>query len=226
MIYCIGDSFTYGSELPDVINLTHLNKVPSIYAWPSLLEKKLSSPVINLGKEASGPTRMIKRAMDCVFNGDADIIIIAWPRFDRIEWADSKGIFDIWPGRNIERMPVERHSIIKNITSTWSDELDHWIYRCWLRDIILLQTFFKQHNQKYIMLQSHYSQHFNKKWIDVDTNLFQFIDTTYFLGWPYESMMEWTFGTPQGPYGHFLEQGHEIVTDKIYEYIRHLGWIS
>jgi hypothetical protein len=38
--------------------------------------------------------------------------------------------------------------------------------------------------------------------------------------------MEWTYGTPRGPRGHFLEQGHEIVADKIYEYIRHLGWIS
>jgi hypothetical protein len=52
------------------------------------------------------------------------------------------------------------------------------------------------------------------------------IDTRRYLGWPNESMMEWTFRTPQGPRGHFLEDGHRIVADKIYEYIRHLGWIS
>jgi hypothetical protein len=39
-------------------------------------------------------------------------------------------------------------------------------------------------------------------------------------------MMEWTYETPQGPGGHFLEQGHVIVADKINEYIRHLGWVS
>jgi hypothetical protein len=38
--------------------------------------------------------------------------------------------------------------------------------------------------------------------------------------------MEWTFGSDQGPKGHFLEQGHEIVANKIYEHIRHLSWIS
>jgi hypothetical protein len=39
-------------------------------------------------------------------------------------------------------------------------------------------------------------------------------------------MMEWTYRTPQGPGGHFLEQGHAIVADKIYEHIRNLSWIS
>jgi hypothetical protein len=38
-------------------------------------------------------------------------------------------------------------------------------------------------------------------------------------------MMEWTYGSPQGPMGHFLEEGHAIVADKIYEHIRHLGWL-
>ena len=52
------------------------------------------------------------------------------------------------------------------------------------------------------------------------------IDSTYYIGWPNETMMEWTYGTPQGPGGHFLEQGHQRVADKIYEHIRYLGWVS
>jgi hypothetical protein len=38
-------------------------------------------------------------------------------------------------------------------------------------------------------------------------------------------MMDWTYNTPKGPGGHFLEEGHAIVADKIYEHIRSLGWI-
>ena len=52
------------------------------------------------------------------------------------------------------------------------------------------------------------------------------IDPTYYIGWPTTTMMEWTHGCSKGPGGHFLEQGHERVADKIYEHIRNLGWIS
>jgi hypothetical protein len=52
------------------------------------------------------------------------------------------------------------------------------------------------------------------------------IDSIYYLGWPNETMMEWTYGCSKGPGDHFLEQGHEVVANKIYEHIRHLGWIS
>ena len=57
------------------------------------------------------------------------------------------------------------------------------------------------------------------------SDLIDQIDTKSYIGWP-NTMMEMTHGVPKGPGGHFLEQGHEIVADKIYEYIRHLGWIS
>ena len=59
-----------------------------------------------------------------------------------------------------------------------------------------------------------------------NNDLIKQIDKDSFLGWPNESMMEWTNRVPQGPNGHFLEQGHEQVADKIYEHIRHLSWVS
>ena len=52
------------------------------------------------------------------------------------------------------------------------------------------------------------------------------IDTKYFVGWPNEGMTEWTHGCKLGPRGHFLEDGHKKVTAKLYEHIRHLGWLS
>jgi hypothetical protein len=39
-------------------------------------------------------------------------------------------------------------------------------------------------------------------------------------------MMEWTFGTPQGLNNHFLEEGHERVADKIYQYMEQLSWLN
>jgi hypothetical protein len=39
-------------------------------------------------------------------------------------------------------------------------------------------------------------------------------------------MAEWTRGVQKGPGGHFLDDGHKKVADKINEHIRHLGWVS
>jgi hypothetical protein len=58
-------------------------------------------------------------------------------------------------------------------------------------------------------------------------DLVQQINTDHFLGWPNESMMEWTkncptgdlWPIPTGPGGHFLDQGHQIVAEKIYKKI-------
>ena len=225
MIYCIGDSFTFGAELPDAMD----NTTPSNFSWPALLSQKLNKPVINLGKQGSGPTRIVKRAMDCVFQDNADIIVVAWPSPDRIEWCDKNGIYDVWAGRNAAWMSEDRHKIIGRATADWvPEETDRWNYRRWLRTVILLQTFFKSNGQKYIMLQTYLSRKYNMLYMnnEYESKLIDHIDKDYFLGWPEESMMEWTYGTPTGPWGHFLEQGHKIVAEKVYEYFRHLGWIS
>ena len=222
MIYCIGDSFTFGAELPDALATCR----PSKSAWPYMLGLKLNKPVENLGHQGTGCTRVIKRAMDCVFKGDAEIIIIAWPNANRIEWCDEQGVFDIWPARQSELMPDERVDIIKQVTRDWSEHTDHWNYRRWLRNIILLQTFFKANNQKYIMLQTQGTTELTNVWVDIDRDLFKHVDPTYFLGWPNNSMMQWTQGLPQGPWGHFLSEGHAVIADKVYEHIRNLGWLS
>jgi hypothetical protein len=52
------------------------------------------------------------------------------------------------------------------------------------------------------------------------------VDKNNFIGFDESGMMEWTYGLPQGPGGHFLDEGHQIVTDKVYEHIRNLGWVS
>ena len=66
----------------------------------------------------------------------------------------------------------------------------------------------------------------NTKSRELNVELDNQIDTTNYLGWPNESMMEWTYSAAQGPRGHFLEEGHAIVADKVYEHIRNIGWLS
>ncbi len=209
MIYAIGDSFTYGDELPS-----------QDAAWPTLLSKKISKAVINKGRPASGNARMVKRAIDAVIE-KSELIIVGWSDCNRQEFADDIGIYDIWAGRNSRAFqlqdPTHRINLIKYMTAYDTPE---YYYVSWLRQIILVQSLCNLHNIPCVMFiacgahtshQQYYSKH--KKLVDA-------IDHNMFVDDMFTSVGEWTYGMPHGPNGHPLEAGHEIIAEKIYEHIR------
>lgn len=210
-ILTLGDSFTYGDELSDRNS-----------AWPNILSKYLNCEVSNQGLSGIGNSRIVRNCIELC--NEYDLIIIAWSHFARIEFADQNGIYDIWPGTQLAQFDNRlnyRKDIIKYVTEHHDDV---YLYRQYLINIILLQNYLKTKNKKYIMLDA-FGNHQNiGRFKNID--LIDQIDTKVFLGWPLHSMMEWTYDCPKGPKGHFLEQGHKQVADKIYEYIRYLGWIS
>jgi hypothetical protein len=204
----VGDSFTFGEELSDVTD----NVTSSKFAWPELLAAQLGWEVTNLAKPASGNSRMVRNVVNEIDN--YEVFIIAWSHWARIEFADDIGIFDIWPGCSAlphEHSGPHRKNAIDYITRYHNDD---YLIKQYLLNVELLETFLKYHKKKYIMLSAF---GFPIRTTKTFTN---------YLGWPNETMMEWTYRTPQGPGGHFLEQGHVIVANKINEYIRHLGWVS
>jgi lysophospholipase L1-like esterase len=204
----VGDSFTYGEELSDLNN-----------AWPYLLGNKLGYAVDNLAKPGSGNTRMVRHAVEQVNN--YDLIIIAWSHFARTELADENGFYDLWPGCSIlphKEFSLWRSDVINYYSKHHNDE---YLYNQYLINIVLFQQYLIFNNKKYIMLDTFDNNNYRKNNTVVDQ-----LDSTYYVGWPTTTMMEWTYGTPQGSNGHFLEQGHEIVADKIYEHIRNLSWVS
>jgi lysophospholipase L1-like esterase len=213
----VGDSFTYGEELSNVIN-----------AWPNLLATKLGYTVTNLGKPGASNNKILRDTIENA--GQHDLIVIAWSHFARIEVADEHGVFTMWPGNagNLFKGELSyRHDLLKYINQHHDDL---YLFSQSLINVILLQTYLKSIDKKYIMLDS-FNECYNKelprnRLKEAVPTLIEKVDPTYYLGWPNETMMEWTYGCPQGPGGHFLEQGHEIVADKIYEYIRHLSWVS
>ena len=207
-LLAVGDSFTYGEELSDLNN-----------AWPYLLGNKLGYTVDNFAKPGSGNARMIRHAVEQINN--YDLIIIAWSHFARTELADENGFYDIWPGCDVfphKEFSSWRSEVINYYSKHHNDQ---YLYNQYLINIILIQQYLKFNNKKYIMLDTFDNNNYRK-----NNPVVNQIDSTYYVGWPTETMMEWTYKTPQGSNGHFLEQGHEQVADKIYEHIRHLGWIS
>lgn len=207
----IGDSFTYGDELTDIKR-----------AWPYILQTNLSCELTNLGKSSTGNTSMIRNVIENA--ADYDLIIVAWSHFARIEFADECGIYDTWPGHRGVMFTGQlafRTDVLDYITRHHNDE---YLYKQYLLNIILLQTYASKHNKKLLMLNTTIGQLTLHNRISLLPIIGQ-IDTQYFIGWPDSTMMEWTYGTPKGSNGHFLEEGHAIVADKIYEHIRSLGWI-
>ena len=216
-LLAVGDSFTYGEELAD-----------RNFAWPYLLGKKLNSEITNLGKPGAGNTKILRNTVEHA--SDYDIVIVAWSHFARIEMADEHGIYDIWPGStgNLFKDELTYRRDLLNYINRHHDDL--YLYSQQLIRVILLQNYLKQTNKKYIMLDA-FTECYDptsprEKMRLLVPQLANQIDPMYYLGWPNETMMEWTYRTPQGPDGHFLEQGHQRVADKIYEHIRYLGWVS
>jgi hypothetical protein len=110
MIYCIGDSFTYGEELS--------NREQD--AYPYVLSRMLETTVTNLGKPATGNYRMVKRTMDIVLTHKPELIVIGWSDPARQEFADDISIVDLWAGRNYRNMQNSsdhRRDLIKYMTA-------------------------------------------------------------------------------------------------------------
>lgn len=210
----VGDSFTYGDELADLTK-----------AWPHLLGKELGYSVTNLGQSGGGNTQMIRKVVE--HYQDYDLIIIAWSHYARIEHADEYGIYDTWPGSRSAQLFANninhRNELAEYITK---HHYDDYLYKQYLINTLLLQNFLVNQNKQYLMMDA-----FGNNYFDFVTNkeissLRDQIDTTYYVGWPDQTMMEITYGCTQGPGGHFLEAGHQRVAEKINEHIRNLGWVS
>ena len=210
----VGDSFTYGDEL---INLSD--------AWPYQLGERLGYTVNNLGMPGASNNYMVRTVLEQ--SNSADIIVIAWSHFARMEVADEYGKFEIWPGANeaIHNQLPHRKELL-NYINRYHD--DRYSYMQHLVNIVLIQNYLKANNKKYLMATAFCDRQLVNRLMGFPDikNMAGQVDHRYFLGWPDITMMEWTYGTPQGPRGHFLKEGHAIVADKIYEYIGNLGWLS
>lgn len=208
----VGDSFTYGEELDDISN-----------AWPYVLGQMIGYEVTNLGQPASSNDKIVRKVLENY--QDYDLMVIAWSHYARIEMADEYGIYDIWPGSNESvHSGVDHRKDIVRYISRHHDEIHDM--KKYLTQVVLLQNFLKNNSKKYVMVNA-----FGNNYLELSekqdlTSLASLIDQETFLGWPDKQFVVWTYGCPQGPNGHFLDEGHQRVADKINEHIRNLGWLS
>lgn len=216
-ILTVGDSFTYGEELENLHD-----------AWPYKLANKIpKSHLINLGEPASSNDKIVRKVVEHVLLNPTDLVIIGWSNIGRSEHADEFGYYDVWPGYSgnlFTKDGTEWRKELADYVSRYHDS--EAIHRKFLQTVLLLQGFLESRNIKYVMCNIVQNEYYKKKHFSGINDYKEQINKERFLGFNEAGMCEWTHGCPQGPGGHFLEQGHDIVANRIYEHIRHLGWIS
>lgn len=210
MIYAIGCSFTYGAELAD-----------RSQAWPSVLGNMLNRGVTNLGKEATGNTRIVKRSLDVILS-DCKLLVISWTNPGRIELADNYGIYDVWGGRV---SPWVNNESLKHrldfIKHTVVHDQPEYYYTNWLRQIILIQSICKLKQIPCVMFISHNANKLHMKYSHKHLDLVNNIDMSMFVDKTmFDSTDEWTNKINKMPNGHPSPVGHRLIASKVYEHIR------
>lgn len=216
-ILTVGDSFTYGEELTDTSQ-----------AWPYKLGNLCNADVTNLGTPAASNDKIIRLTLDHLCRGRTiDLVVIAWTSPGRTELADDTGYYDIWPGYPgnlfVQDGSIWRQEILEYTNKYHSSKALHLKY---IHQIILLQSYFECQNIKYVMMDVLQNEYYKKRNFHGIEQYYHQINIKNFLGFNNSGMIEWAKGCKKGQYGHFLEDGHTIVANKVYEHIRNLSWFS
>jgi hypothetical protein len=216
-ILACGDSFTFGLELEDLAQ-----------SWPHVLASKCPSTITNLAEPGASNDRIVRKTLDYLVNTSnprPDLVVVAWTLAGRMEMADEMGTYDIWPGVDIFMFGDNTHwrRNMAKYLSQYHDSV--WFVKRYYQQILLLQAYLLNQNLRFVFLNVTQNDYY--KLIPWQDKVFfvEQINKEYFLEFDKSGMIEWTQNCARGPGGHFLEQGHQIVADKIYEHIRNLGWL-
>lgn len=213
-VLTVGCSFTFGEEL----------RTPCKDAWPALLAKTNDWEVNNMGKGGSSNDRIIRVVFDEIDNS-YDLIIVAWTNPDRFEVTYKGQPHDV-------NISSNKFSWTKEYYAYHHDKFHS--HQKWIRNIVMLQSFFKERNQRYLFCNmiglepvlNHHPTMLYDKFMHENSKLINCIDSKFYIDWPKFGLTDWMGDCPKGPNGHPLELGHQRIAERINEYIRNLGWIS
>jgi len=241
-LYFNGCSFTYGDEL----------KNPEQNAWPTLVADHLKCNFLNDAVPGGTNDRIMYKTIQNINN--YDYFFIAWTAYTRFTEYNPVDNFEVNFNPNLNLDPSVHHS--NDLKTDYSKYKDYgkmyytnWYndlfeFKKWLQQIVLLQSFFKQHNKSYLMLNT-VNNHLTvwlqarDKFINSTKHLMSFfnylddnqllnehdqiqevvsmIDTSTFIGWNSWTITNVPYTYKRGSRGHILEDGHRAVASKVIE---------
>jgi hypothetical protein len=208
-----GDSFTYGEELAERSD-----------AWPQQLANRLGYQTLNFGEPGTCNDSMVRKLLeflsDPIQNVDIGLVVIAWSNPGRREYADEAGAYTIWPGANAVKFRKEmpwREGLVEYLNEYHNTK---WFCQQYVHNVILAQSVLRDLNIPYLMLDIMHNEYYKKLHLNSLTSLCKLVDTSRYIGWGNSGMAEWVGNVKRGTNGHFLEEGHRVVADRIYEYYK------
>mgnify|MGYP001579953234 FL=1 len=202
-ILALGDSFTWGEELEDRHD-----------CWAQRVADHFNLKLDNHGIAGGSNQRAMRMLMMHTLK-DVALVCIGWSHFDRFEVSDELGTWDIWPGGQRSKY-VKEASWRKTLTDYVSrHHNDDNLYMHYLTYIVLVQSYLKQKQIPFIMMDAFGNNEDQRRTDSKFKVLLDQVNSDTFIGWPDSTMMDWAKDTPHGPGNHFLEQGHEIVANRV-----------
>lgn len=210
----VGDSFTYGDELAN----------RETQAWPYLLANAMNTTVLNMGQGGASNDYIFRTAIEETAKRKFDLVIVGWAEFSRMEvWFNNKPVSVTAQSRWTQ---IGSFSWLRDFYKyNYNDQHAYKVTAC---KMLALQEYFKSIGQRYIFCnvaglrpQGLYAEYKNEM-----SPIWNNIDSKFFAGWPHEGMLEWQGDCDKGPGGHPLELGHERISNKIYEHIGNISWVS
>jgi len=225
-ILTLGDSFTFGAELSDLPSpvagffgddyydqTSHqtIKMAPSGQAWPSLLATQLAQPVDNHSVIGGSNSRIFRRAISDSSQKNYSLVICAWTQLSRIDIAYQDR--ECPAAANNPKWPW-----MKNYFADHFSEFQE--QQRLLAQMLALQSYFKLRQLPYLFIKSFpiaFRQELNY--------LYNQLDLNYCVSWD-SSMTGLTARLPRGRHGHFLEDGHKVVADVIFEAMSSLNMLT
>lgn len=204
MIFYFGCSFTAGAELAEQKN-----------AWPYLLSKKLEDSVpVNFAQHGSSNSTIVKNTITKTQEQKPDLVIVAWTTPLRVELSDSTGLAKSY------NVHDDNNFIQQYYAEYYTDTL---ALINWYKDVFLLQNYLENNNIDFKFCSAFGAKTLYQELYPVYTEVrtwHNMIDWNHFLGFPEMDFIDWTANTPIGSGGHPLEQGHQLIAEKLYEHLR------
>jgi hypothetical protein len=216
-LLAVGDSFTYGDELPS-----------QALAWPQLLGDRLGYVVDNRGQSGSSNPSIVRRTLNYLAQDPADLVIIGWASPGRIEWRDAVGDeWDLWPGCQLPGFLSDfpwRRELVNYVNQYHSAE---YLFELYLIHVISLQSYCQANNIPCVMINTRCNDYYHQAGMCEPRmgTLRARVNLHWFVEQGRTSMTTLAAATAQGPAGHFLEQGHQLVAAAMYQHIIESGLV-
>lgn len=236
-ILTIGDSNTFGLELPDLPTNApnewgneYFNTktgrmdvlLPSNLAWPVELGRLRNKSVVNLSLPGASNDRTFRLAVSETVKHKYDLVVCAWTalaRYDLI-YKDREFPFTANSLWTLNQMPW-----LNDYLKYHHNEF-HMFERL-ITQVIALQNHFKQINQPYLFVDTG-TPFSGNQWFfpKAPTHLESYVkqlDLTYYLGFSEEHFFTWTKHCPPMPHGHLSQEAHKFIANKLHNYLLDIG---